>query len=251
MNSRRIIPVSTSPKYTAIYKYMAKRPKLNWQNSHGFSRFSSWSNKPNICFHEDIQHKKMHLYIEFPIGFITSCMSNIPYMNESIHESTAGICLYFYVEENTQDVNILYRRKPLYGHEHSVLYAGCKYFGIQKEMEHMDFIYHNEPRIIYNRRTNFMVSNDWQDKTIVTDVNFEDSYHRDFHYVIDHINDFIQHAIYEKNMCMGLGIVSHAIPLLKLLRPSNRYRELEEAEPILEAEAMIDCPMAIAHVVDD
>jgi hypothetical protein len=60
----------------------------------------------------------------------------------------------------------------------------------------------------------FIVSNEWQDKALGTGVNFCHRHFSDFHYVIEHINDFIQKAKVDAN---AVPEVANAYPMLEPL----------------------------------
>ena len=106
-----------------------------------------------------------------------------PYRSRFPLDRTVVSMGFFFERDSQGCANLLYRIKPFYGYERSVVYKDCHYFGINTYCKEVD-------NGAVTEENTFVVSNDWQDKTIVANINFNNF--EDFGYVAEYINDFIQ-----------------------------------------------------------
>lgn len=198
---QRIVPINydvnnVDDVNNVINKYSKNKPLLVWDSF----PTSIWrilqKKRTNICFSESSHDNKrsMRLLIEFP--------------HHTIDES---YCIFVY-KSDTGNINILFTRKTDHG-DYRALYSNCKYFGITKRLVAI----YNSNRVV--EESTFMVSNDWQDKTLFTCIGL-DRFH-DLQILIDYINEFVQE---------GTNNDTIATPLLKVGRESERSIQSNKSE---------------------
>lgn len=198
----------------SIVKYSSNTPILSWQGIEKNHRGNK--NYPvNICFTDESKIKnKMWFVIEFPQNRFESFVKKLTRKN---YNPPIGLGYFFYKNMETKTVDLLFSVMSLDGNEHQVLYKDCKYFGIYSDnikIVNKSFI------TKYKKESKFMVSNDWQDKSIDTGVNMYNKEFIDFHNIIIYINKFIQNSINEFHSTE----IPHAFPLLKTIKRRNCFR---------------------------
>jgi hypothetical protein len=68
----------------------------------------------------------------------------------------------------------------------------------------------------------FIVSNEWREMAFGTGVNFCHRHFSDFHYVIEHINDFIQQTKIDAHLVPSVSV---AYPILSPVAKGRRYSD--------------------------
>jgi len=239
----KIIPYS-DPVIEALNKYSNNTPYLNWcGNNQSGVYYSGWNplKAVNISFRNESEtNNKMWFTIEIPPNFIKSTIETIPFLTKYIrHNDVFSLGLFFERDPNTHKINLLVRRKSFYGGEYAVIYHDCRYFGIQAEYNQL-----NTRTNKFVKMSKFVVSNEWQDKAIDTGINLFYEKYKDFEYIVDFINNFIQLSISQI-----LPHDSRAIPLLRVIRdrqlPSSVYED--DNSPDTNAEPCVNA-IYIDHV---
>lgn len=243
MNNKRITPLNTIEfskiKEYTLQKYSHNYPRMNWQEDiHYPLKWHEWyhivhlipkqTQQPkkdiNICFcDESAERRRMSIIIEIDIPSITKYLSKVfkiivPFLNNTneTSETTEKIQAIglFFERDCYGYVNLLYKT-IINNHEHNIIYKKCNYFGLEPE-----YIRTNTKQTSYTKESRFIISNEWQDKALFSGVNFYHKYFCDFHYIVDHINDFIQHSLlYIQNPEYII-----AYPKLKCINTENGIR---------------------------
>lgn len=213
----RIVPIMTdTEKQRAINKYSKHRPSLNWDIQNQKSVFMSGWNPlkgVNICFRDESETRgKISIIIEINTLSIrhglslTMATPYIPYICDDAQNSVIAYGYFFEKDPITKKINMMLRKKPFREREHITIYHNIQYFGLD----------HDE--IVYGRRhilqSRFTLSNEWQDKALNTGVNLLYSGFRDFQYIVDLVNDFIQANKVREHL---IPDVAHAFPLLNTI----------------------------------
>jgi hypothetical protein len=141
----------------------------------------------------------MHFVIEFSPRIISAVISRM-IEPEKMKKQILGLGFFFERNPITDKISLLYRVKYLSGDEHRVIYNDVRYFGLDHE-----YVYHGSE---YEKKSKFIVSNEWQDKALMTGVNFCEKYYS-FKYIVEYINDFIQKAL-----VVRAHNAIHAFPML-------------------------------------
>lgn len=239
----RITPVSetdqdnnmTVEQSWSILKYSHNRPLLNWHktNHKGIYKSGWMLLKPtntNICFCNNMEsNNTMHFIIEYPFK-----SNNIISFNNLV-----AIGFFFEREVVSGTINLIVRIKHFYGEEKIIIYRDCKYFGIDKETV-----------VCFDKTVDssiFVVSNDWQDKSLLTGVNFIHKY-TDFHYVVEYINDVIQRKLVEASR---VNEVSQAMPLLVCKNTHQVIPNDTSAHNLIEYVAEINSPPLPPHYEEE
>lgn len=183
----------------SILKYSQNQPLLKWSETNrdgilnsGWSLFKT--RKTNICFRNEMETRnRMWFVIEFPYK------KNILNLKDLV-----AIGFFFTFNKDKGTIDLCFRLKQFLEKESCVVYKNCKYFGIEKES-----IYSHSEDIAFDN-SYFVVSNDWQEKSLITGVNFLKRF-TDFHYITEHINNIIQKKLVESNR---IPEFSQAFPLL-------------------------------------
>ena len=232
------ITETSDERKNALFKYTTIRPILNWDQDNRKGIYSSgWNsfkkNKTNISFRcSSFADCNMSFTLEFP----TPSNARFSTLNKSSTDKLVAFGFFFYINILTNKVDLYFRVKQFYGNEHTILYRDCKYIGLQEEY------------VLYDNavRSRIVVSNDWQDKTVVSDLNFANEF-QDFHHIIEYINDSIQFAITKMNI--NNNLTAHAMPLLRIVGEHQSSRSINTA--IAEPPTNNDIIYTTATYVDD
>ena len=210
----RVSPI-IAEKEAAIVKYSNNTPVLDWsiRNQRDILH-SGWNPMKgvNICFcDESAINGRMWFIVEIhkPYFNLNTLWKkiNIPYICDDAQDSIIAYGYYFEKDPRTKKINMMFRNKPFRGRERVVIYHNCQYFALDFD----EFLTGRTHRVIQSR---FTLSNEWQDKTVVTGVNFIHPDFRDFAHIVDKINDFIQTNKIQEHIPETI----QAFPLLKLIR---------------------------------
>lgn len=196
--SRKINPmeyiVPSSFQFLALSKYCNNIPTMDWTQTNG--RFVPPIHDINICFKNNIViNDTASIFIEFPVDIKYSFMSLFP----GVIEKISGIGLFFSINSETKEVDMLLRQKLVHGPENLVIFHSLRHFGLDMESY--------APR----NMSCFTLSNEFQDKSICSYLNFNHPLYEDFRYIVYYINDFIQKNLFENNI---LSSPPRAYPLL-------------------------------------
>jgi len=222
-------------KEKVLLKYSKNKPTLNWDaNNKKGVYYSGWNPLCgiNICFQEDSDNDMMRIIIEIN----TLCSSYI------CHDTKNRIVAFEYLfkkDSETKKINMTFRMKPFKENEHIVVYKDCKYFGLDYDYD--EIIKYN-PFLLANItktkvQSRFTISNDWQDKTLSTGVNFLHHQFKDFKYVTEYINEFIQNHIVREHL---IPENIKAYPLLNIVQSNpEHHNPLHERHFPIANEALV------------
>ena len=259
---RRVSPVSNVQgvlRKRAIQKYKKNKPSLNWEvtNNKGIL-YSGWNPLKgiNICFVDrSATNDMMCIFIEvnvpiFKHGLSTTSQPNIPFLCNDIGDGSIAFGYFFEKDPVTRHINLMVRTKHFRETEHVVVYRNCQYFGLDYDdilVPESNRINSDMKHIIQSR---FIVSNEWQDKTLRTGVNLLYRTFQDFQYVVEAVNDFIQDNMVKEHLVPG---VVNAYPVLRVVRRLPDLFTPETVRMLLYQEEIIHriTPNAVAEYNDD
>lgn len=213
------MPIITE-KQRAINKYSKNKPTLNWNINNQQGVFNSGWNPLkgiNICFRDESEPRGlMWIVIEinspiFKRGLSLTSTPNIPMLCNDAQDDIIAYGYFFEKDPVTKKINMMLRIKPFRGRERMITYQNCQYFGLDYDEILEGSVFQNQ-HIIQSR---FTLSNEWQDKALCTGVNLLHKHFRDFKYVVDVINDFIQANKIREHL---VPEVVNAFPLLKPIK---------------------------------
>jgi hypothetical protein len=215
MMAHKISPMMSAREMT-IKRYSKSKPYLNWDksNRNGILR-SGWNplRGINICFNDESQtNNRMSIIIElnapmYHTGLSKMHPTHVPFVTKEFNHKIVAFGYFFEQDRNSKEINLILRIKPFYEKEYIILYRDCNYFGICYENIALD------SKHIFESK--FVISNDWQDKAIKTVINFYHKSFRDFHYVVEAVNDFIQNNKMKEHM---IPEFARAFPMLNVVK---------------------------------
>lgn len=186
----------------AISKYTKYLPTLNWDFINNDAMiYSGWHPliRPKIYFGDESKMQGMMWFViemrKISVGF-------------------------FFIQNEFNQIDLIYRIKHLFKKEYRIVYSNCKYFGMESEI----IVKEKNNKTYFNKESKFIISNDNQDKAIKTIMNFCNVYLEDFCYIVDIINNFIQKTLFKNNL---IPQYIHAFPLLQIInRQYNKHHDI-------------------------
>jgi hypothetical protein len=205
--------------------YSKNKPILNWNTNNKRSiYYSDWNSLKgiNICFCDESETKnKISIIIEINTlilkrGFSILFNPYIPYLCNDAQNGIIAFGYFFEKNPETKKMNMTLRIKSLHDKEQTVVYKDCEYFAIN-----YDNIYTPIKNTFNSNcilQSYFTISNEWQDKSLRTGVNFADKSFQDFKHVVEKVNNFIQNNKIKEHLIPDFIM---AYPLLDIFKYSS------------------------------